>query len=171
MPNPKSMKMSERGRAILVARESRRLAVYDDQGGRPTIGVGHLLTPDELATGTIRIGMDSIPWSRGISVAQSNTLLDQDIAIHEGRVRQYVTANLKQCQFDALVSFSFNTPVRAFRDSTLIRMINQGDMADIPAQFRRWNKVTLDGKKAISKGLIARREEEIKIWLGEGYTK
>lgn len=170
MPKDKQpTRISERARAVLVARERRMLSMYEDQGGLPTIGIGHLLTEKELDTGLLMIDGEAVSWKRGISIAQSNALFDQDLSKFAQAVGTLIVWPLKQCQFDALVSFSFNTGYAALRDSTLRKKINRGLLDEVPEQFRRWNKVTVNGEKVVSKGLANRREEEIGLWLGEGY--
>jgi hypothetical protein len=52
----------------------------------------------------------------------------------------------------------------AFRNSTLLKLLNQGKYAEVPAQLRRW--IYAGGKKC--KGLANRREKEVEMWEGEG---
>ena len=49
------MTMSESGRKKLAEWEGVRLTLYKDVAGYPTIGVGHLLTKDEISSGKIEI--------------------------------------------------------------------------------------------------------------------
>jgi lysozyme len=67
---------------------------------------------------------------------------------------------LNQNQFDALVSFAFNVGDGAFRSSTLLRLLNQGQYDQVPAQLRRWN---MDNGHVVQ-GLINRRNKEIALW-------
>ena len=69
---------------------------------------------------------------------------------------------INQNQFDALVSFTYNVGCRAFRNSTLLRMLNQGYEPQAAAQFNRW---TLGGGKVLQ-GLVRRRAEERQMFLG-----
>ena len=55
---------------------------------------------------------------------------------------------------------TFNVGGGAFRDSTLLRMLNAGQRDQVPAQLRRWNKVS----GTVVRGLINRREKEISLW-------
>ena len=71
-----------------------------------------------------------------------------------------VKVPLNQNQFDALVSFVFNVGNNAFRDSTLVKVLNAGHFDQVPTQLRRW--IRDNGK--IVKGLINRREKEIALW-------
>jgi lysozyme len=75
-------------------------------------------------------------------------------------VNESVTVPLNQNQFDALVSFSFNVGDNAFRGSTLLKLLNQGQYDQVPAQLRRW--VRDNGH--VVQGLINRREKEIVLW-------
>jgi len=92
-----------------------------------------------------------------------NDLLSQDLERFEKCVNSAVTVAFAQHQFDALVSFAFNVGTTAFRSSTLVRVLNDGHYDKVPGQMRRWNKA---GGKVV-KGLINRREKEIKHWLSD----
>lgn len=71
---------------------------------------------------------------------------------------------MKQCEFDALTSLSFNIGVENFSKSTLVRKINaKVPIAEIEKEFRKW--VYAGGK--ILPGLKARREREIKLYKVE----
>ena len=164
-PKPTPLaRMSPRGRSELARLEGRVLRAYNDVAGLKTIGVGHLLTRDELDTGLIRINGEMVRWRAGISVAQSTALLDQDLVKHEAAVSNLIVRILEQHQFDALVSFCFNVGKSAFGNSTLRRIINAGDLAGVPAQFRRWIRA---GGSTVP-GLQTRREAEIAMWEGPG---
>lgn len=157
------MKMSERGLQLLKQWEGFRNKVYADSGGKDTIGVGHLVTPAEHASGTVMINGHAVNWHDGLNDDQVLALLKQDVAVYEQAVNNDVTIALQQNQFDALVSFAFNEGTHSLQTSTLLKDINTHDMADVPNQFRRWNKV--NGQA--SQGLTNRRENEIKLWSGQ----
>ena len=71
---------------------------------------------------------------------------------------------MKQCEFDALVSFAFNVGVENFSKSTLVRKINAtAPIAEIEEQFRR----CIYGGGKILPVLQGRREREIKLYKGE----
>lgn len=135
--------------------------VYLDQGGFATIGYGHLITKDESSSGKIKIGNTFIKYNFGLIESQASTLLDQDCDFAENAVNQYVTTTISQNEFDALVSFVFNVGASAFKNSTLLKKINQGLKDDVPSQFMRW--IYTNGIK--SKGLERRRKEESKIYI------
>ena len=67
---------------------------------------------------------------------------------------------LEQFQVDALASFIYNVGVKAFRSSTLYRLINAGDFAGAKAEFARWNRA---GGRVLS-GLVRRRAAEAELY-------
>ena len=142
------MKTSEKGLEFITKHEGEVLSVYDDVAGFPTIGVGHLIRDDDP------------DFSGGITHAQAIELLRKDAEQAEDSVSNRVTVDLTQTQYDALVSFVFNIGGGAFRNSTLVRLLNEGRYNDVPEQLRRWNKA---GGKVVQ-GLINRREAECQLW-------
>jgi lysozyme len=156
------MQMSEHGRQLLKQWEGFKNKLYNDPAGLPTIGVGHLLTKSELSSGKIVINGVPVEYDVGLSDQQVLDLLSQDVNPAVQLVTNKVTVGLNQNQFDALTSFTFNVGGAAFTGSTLLKLLNQGQYDEVPAQLRRWNKT---GGKVIQ-GLINRRENEIKLWNG-----
>lgn len=144
----------------LIVAEDWRNEVYNDIGGLPTIGVGHLLTQSELTSGKIVIAGRGVKWSKGLSDKDVALLFAQDVAEREAILNDQVKASLEQHQFDALFLFVFNIGNSAFANSTLLRKLNDGDYADVPTQLRRW----IYAKGKVSNGLKARREHEVAIW-------
>jgi lysozyme len=157
------MKMSENGLRLLAQWEGFQNDAYKDVAGFKTIGVGHLLTQDELDSGILYIGDQEVEWREGLTDDDVVALLAQDVGPREDVVNDCVTTSLEQCQFDALVSFVFNVGDGAFRKSTLLRLINQGTFSLVPEQFMRWNKA---GGRVVA-GLNNRRSNEVRLWLGE----
>ena len=156
------MKMSREGIKFLKIAEGFRNKPYKDSAGLLTIGVGHLLTNSELKSGVINIAGTNVSWKNGITDAQIEDLLAQDVVRFEDAVNDLVTVYLTQYQFDALVSFSFNVGVGAFEKSTLLKVLNQKLYENIPAQLARWNKA---GGRPVA-GLTNRRRAEALLWNG-----
>jgi lysozyme len=138
---------------------------YQDTRGFWTIGVGHCLTRDELTSGKITVAGVSVIWRNGLTENQLQCLLLQDLGYATAAVNSLITVPLTQYEFDALVSFTFNVGIEAFRNSTLRRLLNAGYYDDVPTQLRRWVH-NHDG--SICRGLVARREREIELWNGDG---
>jgi lysozyme len=155
------MQMSENGRRLLTEWEGFELSVYRDVAGLPTIGVGHLLTKDELSSGRIVINGAPVQYANGLTQQQVNDLLAQDLQGFEKAVSDCVKVPLNQNQFDALVAFAFNIGADAFSKSTLVQELSQGNMQDVPTQMRRW--VHSGGQ--VSPGMVNRREKEIALWI------
>ena len=139
------MKVSEKGIALIKEFEGCKLTAYKDSVGVWTIGYGH--------TRSARQGMV-------ITQAQADELLALDVAAHATGVHKALQVKLEQHQFDAVVSLAFNVGVSAVRNSTLLKMINRGDVKPAAAQFDRWNKA---GGKVLA-GLTRRRAAERKMY-------
>jgi lysozyme len=157
------MQMSQHGLSLLEQWEGFKLQVYRDSAGLPTIGVGHLLTRSELTSGKIIINGVPVKYANGLTQQQVNDLLAQDVKPAAQAVSDGVKVALNQNQFDALVSFTFNVGVGAFQGSTLLRLLNQGQYDQVPAQLLRW---TRSGGQVVP-GLLNRRQNEIKLWNGQ----
>lgn len=150
--------LSSAGLEAIKRREGVLLAMYRDSAGLPTIGVGHLLTKDELTSGKLTIDGE---WHTGITAEVADALLREDLMTAEEVVTVVVTVPLSQAQFDTLVSFVFNVGGSAFRKSTLVRLLNAGDYAAVPGQLRRW--IFSAGQR--DRVLERRREDEIDQWM------
>jgi lysozyme len=158
------MQLSEEGLAFLKECEGVRYHPYFDVAGLETTGCGHLCTDEERASGLIQCGDTAVPYrARPLTDAEVDALLRQDVAHAEAVVTQAVEVELTQAQFSALVSLVYNIGAHAFRQSTLCRLLNAGDFAAIPDQFRRWTRA---GGQVI-RGLQVRRQREIDHWHGE----
>lgn len=119
------MKTSDQGLNLLIEREAMRNKAYLDSVGVWTIGVGH--TGPEVHEG--------LYWTD----EECKAAFAKDIERFEAAINDGVTVDLDPHQFDALVSFAFNVGVGAFSSSTLVKKINAGAFAEVPAQFDRWH--------------------------------
>lgn len=141
------MKLSAAGLDLLKKSEGFRSRTYLDVAGRATIGYGHLLGPHESYAGEI-------------SIAQAETMLEQDVTQAEQAVGRLVTAPLTQGQFDALVDFTFNLGAERLRSSTLLAKLNARSYDAAAEELLRWDHA---GAKEVA-GLKLRREAEYKLW-------
>ncbi len=144
-------KISNSGINKIKKHEALMLKPYKDDADKWTIGYGHLLKNGE--------------WWDNITEAFAEDLLRQDLAIAENAVNKYVLVPVSQNQYDALVSFVYNVGAGAFKNSTLLKKLNSGDIAGASSEFLHWNKITLNGVKKVSPGLIARREREQRLFI------
>jgi lysozyme len=123
---------------------------YLDSAGVLTIGWGH--TNHHLPRFT-----SSTVWTQ----AECDAALAGDMATFELHVREYANVALTQNEFDALVSWSFNTGGPA--TATLWKKLNAGNKAAIPAELAKWNRA---GGKALA-GLMRRRKAEGLMFNGD----
>ena len=79
------------------------------------------------------------------------------------QVLSVVRVSIKQHQFDALASWTYNLGVGNLQSSTLLKKLNSGDKNSVPSEMVRWNKAA--GK--VLAGLTRRREAEAKLWARE----
>lgn len=126
-----------------------RFKAYPDPGsadGKPwTIGWGATgpdVTPDTI-------------WTQ----AQCDSRFEADMQKYANTVAAAIgTAPTTSNQFDALVSFHYNTG--AIRTATLTKKHKLGDFAGAKAEFAKW--VKNDGK--VMKGLVRRRQAEADLY-------
>lgn len=154
------MQVGQRGKNLFKEWEGLVTHVYLDSGGAPTIGIGHLLTRSERTSGKIVIREMELDYREGLTEQQCWELLDQDLSVVVTTVNNAVTVPLSQNQFDTLVSFTFNVGDGAFRNSTLLKLLNQEKYDQVPTQLKRW---IMDNGQVV-RGLINRREKEITLW-------
>ena len=140
------MQISETSPDLTKVYEGVKPEAYRAPAGMWTLAYGH--------TGDFEEGQT-------ITEEEAEELLRQDVAFAEDAVTDFVEGDLTQGQFDALVCFVFNIGVGAFRESTLLRLLNQGDSEGAAEQFLRWNKA---GGKVLA-GLTRRREAERELFL------
>lgn len=142
------MQTSEAGRKFIEQWEGRYTHTYDDGVGVLTIGYGH----------TTAAGPPVVKKGMVISIAECDEILARDLAKVERDVNRLVKVPLTQAQFDTLVSFQFNTG--KLGSSTLLKKLNAGDYAAVPAELMKWNK----GGGKVMKGLTRRRKAEGEQW-------
>jgi GH24 family phage-related lysozyme (muramidase) len=133
------------------------IEAYPDPGtgGAPwTIGWG--ATGRDGFTGG-RIGPQTV-WTQ----AQCDTRLAQDLARYAAEVAAAVgEAPTTQNQFDALVSFHYNTG--AIARATLTQRHIAGDHTAAAREFARWNRA--GGQ--VMRGLVRRRAAEAELYLSD----
>lgn len=153
-----TFRMSPVGVEMLKRLESFHSTRYVDAHGY-SIGYGHFIRPGET-------------FREPISIEQASALLKADVGTVEAALNQLIEVPLYQWQFDALASFAYNvgtdidadTIAEGLGDSTLLRLLNKGDVAGAAAQFALWNKTSSGGTKIVSAGLSNRREKERRLF-------
>lgn len=144
---------SDAGRGFMEGWEELRLTVYADQGGRPTVGYGHL----------VRL-WDHLNLGDTITQVQADGFFARDILDAERCVNSI--GGFAQYEFDALVSFVYNVGTGNFMTSTLRGCLLRGDKNAAADQFRVWHFV----KGVPSEGLAKRRAAERRLFLTGEYN-
>jgi lysozyme len=149
--------------------------VYDDADGKPGVKKTRL-RPGMKVRGTAtqgygHTGPDVYPGAPDITEEQAVVWLRKDLDPCERAVASSVKVDLTENQFGALVMFAFNAGIGAFKGSTLLKKLNQGNYAAVPGELAKWNKTTIDGKKVVSNGLVNRRAAEAGLWAKGGFIQ
>ena len=130
-----TMKTSDAGLFALALHEGIVPAPYRDSVGVWTYGIGHTLgagypDPEKMLRG--------MPSSLDAALRDVFDLFRRDVAKYEAAVNRAVKVPVTQAQFDALVSFHYNTG--AIGRASLVKRLNAGDVAGAAAGFMAWKK-------------------------------
>lgn len=141
------MKINEEGLNLIKHFEGCKLKAYKDTGGVLTIGYGH----------TKRVHPNQV-----ITQEEAEDILLEDLLWAEEAVDNLVRVPLTSNEFSALVSFVFNVGAKAFKNSTMLKLLNENMSKEkVATQFTRW---VFDNGKFL-KGLATRREAEKDLFL------
>lgn len=140
------MDISDNGLNMIKQQEGLRLTVYADVVGHMTVGYGHK--------------DDSMTEGDTITQDQADQYLQDDVEIVVSSINDIVTVSLNQNQFDALCDFEFNLGAGSLKNSTLLKLLNQGDYDGAAAQFPLWDHA--GGK--VNQDLLNRRNAEAALF-------
>lgn len=149
--NPNAgMRMSPDALAAMRITEKVVLKYYNDMGknkGNCTWGIGFYVhkgvcTPEELQQKVTAPAVE-IEYAKRVA---------------ERRVRTKVKVKLNQAQFDAIVSFTYNTT--NVTNDRVYQALNDNNFEAAAQRISEANKVRVDGKLKLAPGLIKRRVEE-----------
>lgn len=159
------MKISKAGIDLIKHFEGVRLKPYKCPAQLWTIGVGHVMYPDQhhLSIDGRRHFPLKPEHKRSFTEAEVNELLRNDLYRFESGVERLCGRSLPQCQFDALVSFAFNLGLGTLQRSTLRSKLTRGDIKGAADQFLRFS---MAGGKVLP-GLQRRRVAERSLLLGQ----
>lgn len=145
-----AMKVSREGLIEIAAHEGIVTSPYRDSVGVWTVGIGHT-----ASAGAPDPKIDR----REFSIPEIMDIFTRDIARFEARVNRAFKVKLKQHEFDAAVSFDFNTG-GIFRASW-VKDINAGNRAAAAKAFMRWRKPP---------EIIPRRQRECDLFFKGRYA-
>ncbi len=95
-----------------------------------------------------------------VSIQQAKKFLQDKVDQVADEVNQLVKVALTQNQFDAVVSFCYNVGIGAFKDSILLKKLNQRDYQGAANEFLKWNEGMVNGVKKMLPYLVNRRDDE-----------
>ena len=145
------MELSQKGKDLIMKFEGLKLTAYQDSVGIWTIGYGNTYYENNVA---VKKG-DVITHNRAIE------LFNLIVKKFEVGVDELVASNVNQNQFDAMVSLAYNIGINNFKNSSLLKMVNNGPSnSSIYLQFLRWNKA----KGKVIEGLTRRRIAESNLY-------
>lgn len=146
------MKTSRQGIIEIAAHEGIVDMPYRDSKGIWTIGIGHTAhagPPDPSRS----------PRGRRVPLSEVFRIFAADLASVEKRVNKAVHVPVAQHEFDALVSFDFNTG--GIDRATLVRHLNRGNRAKAATSFMNWSKPP---------EIIDRRSKEMELFRSGRYS-
>jgi lysozyme len=147
--------VSKAGIALIKHHEGVRNRPYRCPANLYTVGVGHLIGDGK-----------SLPesWNRTFSQEEIDGILKSDLKRFELGVHKMLpNVPLRQCEFDAIISFCFNLGLGCFQRSTLRQALLRGDKK---AAMESLVKYCRAGGK-ILRGLQIRRLDEKALFEGK----
>ncbi|HAW53679.1 MAG TPA: hypothetical protein DCX29_01615, partial [Hyphomonas sp.] len=127
--------ISNEGLAFLASHEGIVPAPYKDSVGVWTWGVGHTTAAGSPNPATLQKAM---PADLDTAIRKVLRAFRMDVVKYESGVRRAFNVPLTQAQFDAAVSFHFNTG--AIARASWVRDFNRGDKAAAIKGIMNWKK-------------------------------
>lgn len=164
---------SERMKNFIKRFEAFSSKAYLDAGVRFAIGFGHTIIEGDTINGDKFQGvvdqseLRRLRRTKGdlrIDRDEANRLFDLDLQKFEQGVKDNVTVDITQGQFDAMISFSYNVGVAAFSRSRMLTQLNGGNAQNVPNEWMKWSKSNNPAPpptKTVNTGLLARRRDEL----------
>ena len=164
------MNVSDECLAMIKHHEGVRFKPYRCPAQLWTVGVGHVLYPEQAKLPVWREGAKEgsrMAWAlrhehqRAFSKDEVDSILSNDLRHFERGVLRLCPVDLTQGQFDALVSFAFNAGLGNLQRSQLRMKTNRGDKAGAAKQFMKWTR----GGGRVLPGLVKRRRDEAALYM------
>ena len=145
-----TMTFSKQGAMELIGHEAIVQTRYLDSVGVWTIGVGHTKAAGDP---------DPQVFAGSMALKDVFALFVDDCTKYVDAVNAALKVAVTQTEFDALVSFHFNTG--AIAKASLTQSINNGDKAKAAAEFMSWTK---------PESIIGRRQKEQRLFAEGVYS-
>lgn len=150
------MIVNDRAMRLIREFEGCRLEAYRDPAGVWTIGYG--------TTAAAGVGISPSPGMT-ITEAQAEMYLRLAVEKFAARIEPAITRPITGNQFGAFASLAYNIGPGSFTRSSALRHFNAGDTDRAAASISLWNKITVNGKRQTSNGLVRRRSAERALFL------
>jgi len=128
---------------------------YRDSVGVWTFGIGHTKAAGDPDPAMMPMGM---PADLDAALVRVFEVFRKDLERYEREVAAAITVPVSQMQFDAAVSFHYNTG--AIRKASWVKKLNAGDNAGAAKAIMNWSK---------PEEIIPRRKAEQKLFRNGGY--
>lgn len=147
------MKLSDKGYDLIKKFEGYSDRPYKCPAGIPTIGFGNTYYPN---------GVKVKLTDKQITKEYANEMLAFVADNFAKDVLKVVKSNITVNQLNALTAFAYNLGMTNFRNSTLLKLVNNNpNDANISKEFLKWNKA--NGK--VLNGLTNRRIAESALYF------
>ena len=137
----KTMNISKEGLALIKHYEGCELKAYRCPANVLTIGYG--------VTKGVTEDME-------ITQQEANEMLAGELIEYTKYIDDMVDVSLNQNQFDALTAWVYNLGPTNLKESTMLKVLNEGKYDEVPEQIKRWNKAN----GVVLGGLVKRRAAE-----------
>ena len=149
------MRTSPLGIAAITAHEGIVPGPYLDSVKVWTFGIGHTAAAGAPDPATMARGM---PEDIDVRLEAVFSVFARDLATYEREVRAAITVPVAQHEFDAAVSFHYNTG--AIARAEWVKSLNSGDRAGAAAGIMNWTR---------PKSIIPRRDAEQRLFRDGAY--
>ena len=126
--------------------------------GYVTYGYGHTVSHDGQMMRSIEYANKLFPNIETITEEEAEQMLKEDMVKEEAKVNKNITVKLKQCQFDALVSYFYNIGY----SNTMVSLVNEGALDNEIYEWFTEHYIT--GNGVFLKGLLYRRKSEAELY-------
>lgn len=155
LKSPSGLTTSAAGVIALISHEGVVPAPYLDSVGVWTFGVGHTAAAGEPIPSRMPRGM---PSDLDAAIRQAFAVFAKDLARYEADVRAALRVKVYQHEFDALVSFHYNTGLVA--SASITKALNAGDRAGAAKAFDNFRRPA---------SIIDRRNDEKRLFRDGTY--